>query len=664
MLLLSYRDSTCRILKLTKSSCLGIPMLLLRTSLRLRGLGVWLGYCEESWLFSWQLAKVLSTPLEVVILLDLYSCLFCARVLLIATGVLIFSSSYIRGEVFFSRFHLLVVRFVLSIILLIISPNLMRILLGWDGLGVTSYLLVMYYGRTKSANAALLTALSNRVGDVCIVVAIAWVSLKGSWQPLFRLSPLSWWAMGAVALGAFTKRAQIPFSAWLPAAIAAPTPVSALVHSSTLVTAGVYLLFRFHALLEAGQTLSFLLAFGVLTMTMAGLAAINEIDIKKVVALSTLSQLGLMVSTLGLGLSKMAFFHLLSHAYFKAILFMAVGNIIHCRNAFQDIREVGNLAEAMPLRIRLFNLANLRLCGFPFLVGFYSKDLILEEVLMGLGSTGLLFLFFFATLLTAAYSTRLALLAALRLPPFSSLRWASDNDWAAGGGGLVLVLLAIAGGPALRSLLLPYPSVCFLPLLLKLLTLWVVITGVGVGAASRKPATRFCLWGLATIWFLPLISRRKLSVWALQASFSLRALDLMWLEWTSAHYLARTSQRWLLLDASRTSHSLLTLLLVAGIWGVLFSLLYLYTLSAPQVLKIQNFTCLTPVHNKARRGRRPLTINKTPHLKRTTCPSLLLLSECSPLVRRGYLLRTYTNIIQIAPTSSPLQRASSPNASP
>ena len=253
--------------------------------------------------------------------------------------------------------------------------------------------------------------------------------------------------------------------------MAAPTPVSALVHSSTLVTAGVYLLFRFHALLDSGQALKWLLAFGVLTITIAGLAAMNEIDIKKVVALSTLSQLGLIVRTLGLGLRKIAFFHLLSHAYFKAILFIAVGNIIHCRNSFQDIREVGNLAEAIPLSIRLFNLANLRLCGFPFLVGFYSKDLILEDVLMGTGRASLLFLFFFATLLTAAYSARLTLLAALRFPPYRATRWASDNDWAAGGGGLVLVGLAIGGGPLLSPTLLPCPSVCYLPLLLKILTL-------------------------------------------------------------------------------------------------------------------------------------------------------------------------------------------------
>lgn len=188
------------------------------------------------------------------------------------------------------------------------------------------------------------------------------------------------------------------------------------------MTAGVYLLFRFHALLCARLSPLVLLAFGVLTITIAGITAINEIDIKKTVALSTLSQLGLMVSTLGLGLGKIAFFHLLSHAYFKAILFMAVGNIIHCRNSYQDIRKVGNLSEAIPLSITLFNLANLRLCGFPFLAGFYSKDLILERVLINPGRGSLLFLFFFATLLTAAYRARLTLLAALRLAPSGPLQ--------------------------------------------------------------------------------------------------------------------------------------------------------------------------------------------------------------------------------------------------
>lgn len=225
----------------------------------------------------------------------------------------------------------------------------------------------------------------------------------------------------ALVIASFTKRAQIPFSAWLPAAIAAPTPVSALVHSSTLVTAGVYLLFRFRALLYGHGLEAFFIGVGLLTMLMAGISAIYETDIKKIVALSTLRQLGLMVSTLGAGISQLAFLHLLSHAYFKAMLFMAVGNMIHCSNSFQDIRVAGNLAGAMPLRASFFNLANLSLCGFPFLTGFYSKDLILERVLLLPCAPLVALIFFVATLLTAAYSARLTLLTSLRAPNASSL---------------------------------------------------------------------------------------------------------------------------------------------------------------------------------------------------------------------------------------------------
>lgn len=156
-------------------------------------------------------------------------------------------------------------------------------------------------------------------------------------------------------------------------------------------------------------------------MLMAGISAIYETDIKKIVALSTLRQLGLMVSTLGAGISQLAFLHLLSHAYFKAMLFMAVGNMIHCSNSFQDIRVAGNLAGAMPLRASFFNLANLSLCGFPFLTGFYSKDLILERVLLLPCAPLVALIFFVATLLTAAYSARLTLLTSLRAPNASSL---------------------------------------------------------------------------------------------------------------------------------------------------------------------------------------------------------------------------------------------------
>lgn len=199
------------------------------------------------------------------------------------------------------------------------------------------------------------------------------------------------------------------------------------------------------------------------------------------VALSTLSQLGLMVSTLGAGLNQLAFLHLLSHAYFKAMLFIAVGNIIHCRNSFQDIRVVGNLAGAMPLRFSFFNLANLSLCGFPFITGFYSKDLILERVLLQPFAPLVTLIFFLATLLTAAYSARLRVLTSLRPSRTSSLLWSSDSDRVIVRGMQVLSPLSLARGPLLGLLLVPNFYSAFIPLFLKLLTLGVVGSGLALG---------------------------------------------------------------------------------------------------------------------------------------------------------------------------------------
>lgn len=210
-----------------------------------------------------------------------------------------------------------------------------------------------------------------------------------------------------VLLAAITKRAQIPFSSWLPAAMAAPTPVSALVHSSTLVTAGIYLLIRFNVLLAGTKLGTFLLLFAGLTIFIAGLGANFEFDLKKIIALSTLSQLGLIIRILAIGFAKLAFFHLLTHALFKALLFMCAGAIIHNIRDSQDIRFIGGLVVHIPLTASCFNLSNLALCGTPFLAGFYSKDLILEIASLSYINVFRFFLYFFSTGLTVCYSLRL-----------------------------------------------------------------------------------------------------------------------------------------------------------------------------------------------------------------------------------------------------------------
>jgi len=210
-----------------------------------------------------------------------------------------------------------------------------------------------------------------------------------------------------IILAAITKRAQIPFSSWLPAAIAAPTPVSALVHSSTLVTAGVYLLIRFNCLLLDRILGQFLLLIAGLTIFISGVGANFEFDLKKIIALSTLSQLGLIIIILAIGYFKLAFFHLLTHAIFKALLFICAGAIIHNMSNSQDIRTIGGLCLRIPLTSSFFNIANLALCGAPFLAGYYSKDLILEASSFSYINYFIYFIFFFSTGLTVRYSFRL-----------------------------------------------------------------------------------------------------------------------------------------------------------------------------------------------------------------------------------------------------------------
>jgi len=205
-------------------------------------------------------------------------------------------------------------------------------------------------------------------------------------------------------LAAMTKSAQIPFSAWLPAAMAAPTPVSALVHSSTLVTAGVYLLIRFQELMGVNH---FLVWVAVITLVISGLSANYEFDLKKIIALSTLSQLGIMIIALSLGQSELAFFHLISHAMFKSLLFLCAGFYIHRRIDCQDIRFLRKISGSFPLVNTLFVGCSLSLCGFPFLSGFYSKDLILENCFFNEMNWLILLLLFVGALLTFTYSIRL-----------------------------------------------------------------------------------------------------------------------------------------------------------------------------------------------------------------------------------------------------------------
>nr|AML26735.1 NADH dehydrogenase subunit 5 [Histeridae sp. BMNH 1274741] len=438
------------------------------------------------YLLEFELISINSSVIYMTILIDSMSLLFMSFVLFISSMVVYYSDGYMEGDVNLTRFILLIFLFVMSMMFLIISPNLISILLGWDGLGLVSYCLVIYYQNIKSFNAGMITALSNRIGDVALLMAIAWMMNYGSWNYLFYLWEESFMPMISllIVLAAMTKSAQIPFSSWLPAAMAAPTPVSSLVHSSTLVTAGVYLLIRFSPSFSSKLMFNLLL-IATLTMFMSGIGANFEFDLKKIIALSTLSQLGLMMSVLSLGGSDLAFFHLLTHALFKALLFMCAGAVIHNLGNCQDIRFMGGMTISMPLTCIIMNVSNLALCGLPFLAGFYSKDLILEVSSMSLINLLIYFLFYLSTGLTVMYSFRLVYYT--MGGDYNGMSLYSTHE---GGfmlkGMMGLFFMVILGGSVLSWCMISTPWLIILPLSLKLMTLLVIFLGAWLGLECSK----------------------------------------------------------------------------------------------------------------------------------------------------------------------------------
>nr|UBU97875.1 NADH dehydrogenase subunit 5 [Gryllodes sp.] len=491
----------------------------------------------------WNIVSVNSCNVIMSILLDYKSLLFMSFVLYISSLVIYYSDMYMLGDNNLSRFIIMVLMFVLSMMFLIISPNLISILLGWDGLGLVSYCLVIYYQNVKSYNAGMITALSNRIGDVALLLSIAWMMSYGSWNYLFVnnyvLENEMNYVIILVILAAMTKSAQIPFSSWLPAAMAAPTPVSALVHSSTLVTAGVYLLIRFGYVIEMYSMNNFMLFIGCLTMFMSGLGANFEFDLKKIIALSTLSQLGLMMSTIGLGYYDLAFFHLLTHALFKALLFMCAGVIIHNLNDLQDIRGMGGIVNQMPLTSVCFSVSNLALCGMPFLSGFYSKDLILELSLMSNFNLLIFILFFLSTGLTVCYTFRLIYYVMVGEFNFKSLHCLGDENYGFIGPMMMLVIMSVIGGSAMSWIILDTPMMVCLPFYMKTLALVVSALGgwLGFELSFMNLYSSFCLLNhylvsfVGSMWFMPYISTYVVVSYPLYGGLKVaRVIDSGWSE--------------------------------------------------------------------------------------------------------------------------------------
>ena len=463
----------------------------------------------------WQFVFINSCPINLTLIFDFYGVLFSCVVMFISLNVFIFAEVYMQGEIFIRRFSLIVILFILSINILVFIPNFISLLLGWDGLGLTSFLLVIYYQNAKSLGAGIITALTNRIGDALIVVGIVWMFNQGHWLVTCRWAEkMGLWIVIFVLVASMTKSAQVPFSSWLPAAMAAPTPVSALVHSSTLVTAGVFLLFRFFPLLSSFPAFCpTLLFFATLTSVIAGMSAMTECDIKKIIALSTLRQLGVIIVGLGLAAPFFAFFHLVTHALFKALLFICAGSLIHLHSHSQDLRFMGNLVRQCPLIGSSMMVSNLALCGAPFLAGFYSKDLILEIFLFRPRVLLLGVVFFFATGLTSRYTIRFLL--SVVWGPNQSVRAHCVSD----GRNILIIpimLLSLASifrGSIMNWVLFVDCEEMVLPLYMKLLVVFVTVVGVGLSWVFNAGRGS----GIANLMVFPSLNYRMRLMWFLSS---------------------------------------------------------------------------------------------------------------------------------------------------
>nr|YP_009501938.1 NADH dehydrogenase subunit 5 [Livia junci]AWU48981.1 NADH dehydrogenase subunit 5 [Livia junci] len=343
-----------------------------------------------------------SISISFIFYIDKMSLIFSFTVLFISSFVLMYSESYMGKEC--HRFLWKTLFFIFFMLVMIYSPSILGVILGWDGLGIVSYCLIIYYQSKDSFNSGFITAASNRLGDTMLILSIISCMMNSG---LFMFwENFSWLSLFFFVGACMTKSAQFPFSAWLPAAMAAPTPISSLVHSSTLVTAGVYMMVRFFPSFEENLNILWMtMIISLMTIFIAGLSSLQEMDLKKVIALSTLGQLGFMMVTLSLGYPQISFFHLLIHAMFKALLFMCAGSIIHSSMGIQDLRKMGSLNINLTIKWCLL-MSSFSLMGIPFSSGFYSKDMLLEMIMCSYGGAGMGIMMLIGALITIIYTLR------------------------------------------------------------------------------------------------------------------------------------------------------------------------------------------------------------------------------------------------------------------